>query len=150
VSASQARLAALRMLNRRDYTVAELRERLLKKEHVPADIDEALAGLVSSGLADDRRVAVSAVRVSASVKGRGRHRIARELEARGVDKALIGEVLDALSPDDELEAVRAFLERKRLPARLSAQEHRRVFGQLLRRGFSADLIARVIRERQTR
>jgi regulatory protein len=150
VSASQARLAALRMLNRRDYSVAELRERLLKKEHDPADIDDALAGLVSSGLADDRRVAVSAVRVSASLKGRGRLRIARELEARGIDKGLIGEVLDALSTDDERESVRAFLDRRHLPPRLSAQEHRRVFGQLLRRGFSADLIARVIRERQTR
>lgn len=145
---SQTRLAALRLLGRRDYTVAEVRDRLKKKEH-PADaIDEAITRLVEERLLDDRRVAAAHVRTSSALKGRGRLRIARELDARGIERSLAQEALAALPPDDEAASVRRFLDRKRLPARLNAAEHRRIFGQLLRRGFSPDVIARQLRARQ--
>ena len=87
------------------------------------------------------------MRVASGVKGRGRLRIARELEQRGVDRAIVRDVLATLPVEDETASIRKMLERKRLPARLSAAEHRRVFGQLLRRGFSADLIAKALRGR---
>jgi len=142
---SQARVAALRLLTRRDYTAAELRTRLLEKEHPEPDVAAAIAGLLRDGFVDDRRVAVAFVRVASTLKGRGRHRIERELEHRGVDKAIIREALAGLPAADEAAAIRRFLERRNLPARLSPAEHRRLFGQLMRRGFSADLIARAIK-----
>jgi regulatory protein len=145
---SQARVAALRLLTRREYTAAELRTKLLEREHAEPDVADAIAGLTRDGFVDDRRVAASFVRVAATVKGRGRHRIERELEHRGVDKALIREVLTALPAADEAASIRRFLARKKLPVRLSAAEHRRLFGQLMRRGFSADLIAKAIKEVQ--
>ncbi len=145
---SQARLAALRLLNRRDYTAAELRDKLTARELPDDDITEALASLAADRLIDDRRVAAAHVRIATSVKGRGRLRIARELEARGIDRALISEALAAVAPDDEAEAIRRFLARKGAPARLPAAEHRRLFAQLLRRGYSADAIAVVFRARR--
>ena len=143
---TQTRVAALRMLMRRDYTAFELRKKLLDKEHTPEDIAAALESLAADRLLDDRRVAISFVRVASSLKGRGRLRIARELEVRGVAKDIIREALEALPADDELESIRRYLARKRLPARLPPADHRRIFGQLIRRGFSADIIAKVIRE----
>jgi regulatory protein len=142
---SQARVAALRLLTRREYTAAELRTKLLDREYTEPDVADAIAGLTRDGFVDDRRVAASFVRVASTVKGRGRHRIERELEHRGVDKATIREVLSALPAADETASIRRFLARKNLPARLSAAEHRRLFGQLMRRGFSADLIAKAIK-----
>jgi regulatory protein len=142
---SQARVAALRLLTRRDYTAVELRAKLLAKDHPEPDVVSAIASLMHDGLVDDRRVAVSFVRVASTLKGRGRHRIERELEHRGVDKAIIREALATLPAAGEAAAIRRFLERKKLPARLSPAEHRRLFGQLMRRGFSADLIAKVIK-----
>lgn len=142
---SQARVAALRLLARRDYTAAELRTKLLEKEHPEPEVATAIAELTRDGSVNDRRVAVSFVRVASALKGRGRHRIERELEHRGVDKAIIREALATLPAADETASIRRFLERKKLPARLSPAEHRRLFGQLIRRGFSADLIARVIK-----
>lgn len=143
---TQTRVAALRMLSRREYTAFELREKLLAKEHTPDDITAALESLAADRLLDDRRVAATFVRVASTLKGRGRLRIARELEARGVAKATIRDVLDGLPIEDEEANIRRFLARKRLPVRLPAADHRRIFGQLIRRGFSADVIARVIRE----
>jgi len=144
----QTRVAALRMLTRRDYTAGELREKLLAKEHSPDDITAALESLAADGLQNDRRVATSHVRVAATIKGRGRLRIARELEARGISKALIREALETLPPEDEADSIRRFIARKRLPPHLPAPEHRRLFAQLLRRGFSADVIATVIKDRR--
>lgn len=146
---TRTRVAALRMLTRRDYTAFELREKLLAKEHAPDDITAALDSLIADGFLDERRVATSVVRVASSVKGRGRLRIARELEARGISKAIIREALAALPVEDEAESIRRFLERKQLPRHLPAPDHRRLFAQLLRRGFSADVIAKVIRDRRT-
>jgi regulatory protein len=141
-------VAALRMLTRRDYTASELRTKLLAKEHTADDITAALESLTTDGFLDERRVAASHVRVASSVKGRGRLRIARELEARGLSKAVIREALEALPPEDEADTIRRFIARKNLPRHVPAPDHRRLFAQLLRRGFSADAIARVIRERR--
>ena len=144
---SQARATALRLLTRRDYTAKELRTKLLERDMPEADVTSVLADLAEAGLVNDRRVAESFVRVSSTLKGRGRMRISRELEQRGVDRAIIRDALAKLPIEDETASIRRFLERKHLPARLSPAEHRRVFGQLVRRGFSADLIAKALRGR---
>ncbi|MSO50626.1 MAG: regulatory protein RecX [Acidobacteria bacterium] len=144
---SRARVAALRLLTRRDYTTTELRTKLLDREFPEPEVATAIADLAHEGFVNDRRVAESFVRVASNLKGRGRHRIERELEQRGVDRSIIREVLAALPVADETASIRRFLERKRLPARLSPAEHRRTFGQLMRRGFSADLIASALRSR---
>lgn len=144
---SRARVAALRLLTRRDYTTSELRTKLLDRELPEPEVTTAIADLTREGLVSDRRVAESFVRVASNLKGRGRHRIERELEHRGVDRGIIRDALAGLPVADETASIRRFLERKHLPARLSPAEHRRVFGQLMRRGFSADLIASALRSR---
>jgi regulatory protein len=144
---SQARATALRLLTRRDYTAKELRTKLLERDVPEAEVTSVLAELAQSGMVNDRRVAESFVRVASTLKGRGRLRISRELEQRGIDRTIIRDALAALPLEDEAASIRRFIERKHLPARLSAAEHRRVFGQLVRRGFSADLIANALRGR---
>ena len=144
---SQARTIALRLLTRRDYSANELRTKLLDREVPEAEVNSVVADLADSGLVNDARVAESFVRVASTLKGRGRIRISRELEQRGIDRATIHKALGALPIADETAAIRRFIERKHLPARLSPAEHRRVFGQLIRRGFSADLIAKALRGR---
>lgn len=136
---------ALRLLGRREYTVAELGERLLTRGHDAAEVDAELARLAGEGLVDDRRAALTHIRTGSQIKGRGKRRIRRELEARGVAPALIEELLSSRGDADELEAVERLLARRRLPSRLPLAERRRVFQQLLRRGFAADVIARALK-----
>ena len=144
---SQARATALRLLTRRDYSAKELRTKLLDRDLPEAEVDAVLADLADAGAVNDRLVAESFVRVASTVKGRGRLRISRELEQRGIDRDIIRDALAALPVANETAAIRKFVERKRLPARLTPAEHRRLFGQLVRRGFSADLIAKALRGR---
>ncbi len=70
-----------------------------------------------------------------------------ELESRGVDAALIRELLAELPAEEERGAIDEFLRRRRVPPHLTLDERRRVFQQLLRRGFAAEAIARALRDR---
>jgi len=139
------RAAALRLLGRRDYTVAELRARLIARGFSANETAEALDGLVADGLADDCRAALAHIRTGTRIKGRGRHRLARELEARGIDPDLAERLLRELDPDDERAAVERILARRRPATRLSMADRRRLFQQLLRRGFPSDVIARALK-----
>jgi regulatory protein len=139
-----ARSIALRLLSRRDYTTRELRQKLLDRDLPEAEVDDTLRALAASQLLDDRRAGAAHVRMASQIKGRGRLRIQRELEARGLDRPLIRELLADLDPTDDLAAITRFLKRKRLPAKPTPAERRRVFQQLLRRGFTAEAIAKAI------
>src|SRR5690242_6859922 len=111
---SAARTAALRLLSRRDYTSAELRDKLASREYSAGDIDEALASLAAERLLDDRRAAAAHVRTASRVKGRGRLRIQRELEARGLDRDVVRQALEELPAADESAALDRWLQRRRL------------------------------------
>lgn len=103
--------------------------------------------LIADGTLDDRRVAAAHVRTAARVKGRGRLRIARELEARGVERDLARELVGDVSTEDEAAGIERVLVRKRVPAKLSAAERRKIFAHLFRRGFPADAISQALRKR---
>jgi len=142
----KTRTAALRMLSRRDHTAAEIRRKLAEADHDPADISRVIDALQVEGAIDDRRVAEAYVRTASRVKGRGRLRIAQELQARGIDRTLAEETTAAIPEDDEAAAIARILSRKHLPARLDAATRRRLFQQLLRRGFPAHLVAKAFRK----
>ena len=139
------RLAALRLLGRRDYTTVELTRKLLDRGYEPATVDATLAALRADRSLDDARAAASHVRMASRIKGRGRHRIKRELEARGVPAAIAKAALDELPKEDESAQLARLLARKRPAGTLSPADRQRLFRQLLRRGFDADAIGRALR-----
>jgi regulatory protein len=132
---------------RRDYTAAELRDRLLDKGFSESDADDCVARLIADRTLDDRRVALSHVRTARDIKGRGRLRIERELIQRGIAPALAHEAVGTLPAEDDHAQIARVLSRKRLPARLSLAERRRIFQHLLRRGFPAEAISKALRNR---
>jgi len=143
-----ARAAAVALVSRRDYTTAELASRLEEKGYDAEAVADALADLQAGRFLDDRRVAAAHVRTAAAIKGRGRVRIARELAARGVSRAVIDAALQGVQPDDELAAVTRILARKRWPATPTMAERQRMFRHLLARGFPADIIGKAIGPRR--
>jgi regulatory protein len=143
--AVSARTTALRLLGRRDYTAAELSSRLLRRGYLEEDVQKAVADLAADGSLDDARAAFAHVRTAAAVKGRGRLRIRRELEARGVSRAITQDALSQLSEDDDRRAIEKILARRRGGGPLDAAGRRKLFQQLLRRGFSASTITAALR-----
>lgn len=146
--ADKAMQAALRLLEARPRSLAELRERLLRKGVEPATADQALEQLRALGLADDAAFARMWVENRQIARPRGAAALRDELRRKGVDRGVIDEVLsDAeLTGDEQSSAwaqARAAL-RKYANAPDRATFARRMAGYLQRRGFGFETIRPII------
>jgi regulatory protein len=149
--AEQALAYVVRVLARRDHSIAEL-ERKLRDRGFPAGVSaEVIARLTESGCLDDRRFAEQWAE-SAVRNGRGfGPRIRLELIRRGVPREIVAEVVAGISAAyDEHETLSALVTRKFAgfdPESASDRDKRRVVAYLQRRGFSTAAIFRIFSAR---
>lgn len=134
---------ALKMLARRELSVAEVRARLLDRAHSADETEAAIQRLLDTGTLDDRRVARAYARTAASVKGRGRLRIQQELQAMGIARDVVAEALAETFADvDERSLIEKAIRKKLRTAgrsatrKLSFQERARLYQFLMRQGFT--------------
>ena len=99
----------LDLLTRRDYTEAELRDRLHRRGLGDDDADVLLSRLRELGLADDARFTEQYV--ASRRRSRGRLALRAELRRKGVDEALVQRELDPLSEAQQVAAASALLQR---------------------------------------
>jgi regulatory protein len=134
-----ARLAALKLLNRRDYGVRELTARLVARGIDPATAAAVLETLVSEKLVDDARYAEHFVAYHAN-RGRGPIGIAYKLREAGVSQDEIAAAVDADSADWKKRC--AAVRRKRFGTKLPTSwiQRGRQARFLSQRGFSAEQI----------
>ncbi len=137
--AEGAHRAALRKLALRPHARADLRRRLLQKQHPPAAVDAALERLVTRGLLDDTRFAAEYATTRAG-RGRGPARLIGDLLRQGIERrvaeAAVQQALAAEGIDPERQAVEVVAKRAQQLAHvpLSARK-RRLMAFLLRRGY---------------
>jgi regulatory protein len=144
-----AYIDGLRLLGRRELSVSQLRARLLDREHQVEDVDSAIAHLRETRALDDSRVARAFARTAAKVKGRGRLRVMRELQAMGISKEVIAEALaDVFADLDERTLIRQALQKKMRgrPRIADRAENARLYQYLMRQGFSPAGIAAALRQ----
>jgi len=89
-----ARLAALKLLNRRDYCAAELSARLAERGFEAGVVQATVSQLGRERLVDDERFAEHYVRAHAE-RGQGPLRIAHELKELGVAQEVIERAVEA-------------------------------------------------------
>ena len=111
-------------------------------------VDETVDWLVSLGYLDDRTYAFDRAESLRRKKPAGKALIARELEARGVGRDIVDEVLAGISDGDECRAAfqAAWRELERMRALEPGRAVRRLEARLLRRGFDPDTVAKVLSE----
>ena len=95
-----AKRKALALLDRRDYSRAELLRKLAEKDFEPAAAEQAVDRLVELGFVDDARYAPIVVRHYAA-KGYGAQRVRGELQRRGIPKELWDAALAEMPEQDE-------------------------------------------------
>jgi regulatory protein len=134
-----ARLAALRLLNRRDYCAAELTARLVERGAAEADAAAVVTQLGCERLVDDARYAEHFVAWHAG-RGQGPLRIAQELRELGVEPGLVVQAVEAGSPvwRERCTQVRRRRFGEELPAEWKERARQARFLQY--RGFSADQV----------
>jgi regulatory protein len=135
---------ALNLLGYRARSEAEIRDRLTRYGYVEGTIEGVVLRLQELGYLDDAEFA----RMKAREKARryGPRRVSVELKKSGVGEALAREVVEEeFAGRSEVGEARSAAAR-RYNGRGSVAEASRVYGFLVRRGYSAEVCAQVARE----
>jgi regulatory protein len=142
---AKAKHAALGLLARREYSKAELRERLGRKSELSQGaIEGLLAELAAEGWQSDERFAESFMN-SRIAQGKGPLRIRQDMKLKGLDSDLIDVMLDR---DSSLwrDLAKSVLDRKYSNANIvDAKEKARRLRFILSRGFPYSLVSDLIR-----
>ena len=136
-----ARFSALKMLARREYSEAQIRQRLLRRGHSSDEIDEAIGRLKADGAIDDARVAKAIARTATSTKQRGKRRVIQQLAQAGISRTAahkaVEETFADLDADQLLETALSKRLRNGRPI-ADDKEFRRLYRYLMAQGFDAD------------
>lgn len=138
------RETAYRLLNRRWYSIYQLKEKLRQKKFSLRQIDLLTDELLQDKFLDDRRFA--AMWIEEKKNSLGRKRIFSELKLKGIAKDIIIDELNSYTEEEEEDAAKA-LARCRFGSYLQEEKEKRQkrLGKfLLRRGFSLALVWKTI------
>lgn len=133
---------AVRLLNHRDRSAGELRERLEKAEFEPELIEQVVQRCVENGMVDDSRFASEWVRQRSNHQKKSPAVLRRELRNKGVDGTIIEEALSNITWDDQQATIDELATKKaqsiKAPPADRAEYNkylRRVVGVAARKGF---------------
>ena len=142
---------ALGALGRRMRSVAELKRLLRQRVDIDTEIGRTLVELVTRRLKDqgylnDAKYAAAYSAFRRDNEKFGRRRVITDLKAKGV----VGEVLEkavetTFSEIDEEKQAREYMRRKRLKRPQDKKQAARIFRQLMRAGFGAKTIFKILR-----
>ena len=145
----RATLRAMHILERTDKTEAQLRRKLEKSEYPKEAVESAIAYVTSYGYLDDRRYAEHYIEWKK--QGKGKARLKMELVQKGISREIIEEVLESTDFGETREMIRQIILKKRktdIP--MNEKEKQRLYGFLMRKGFSSSDILAVMREEEWR
>jgi len=148
VARIKARQTAYRLLKYRPRSEQEIIDKLRKKDFPKTVIAHTVDELRKTGLVDDRQFALGWTR-SRLNKPFGVKRISYELKQKGIDGDIADDAIrQATEHHDEFEVLLELAKR-----RLSKYKHldrqkakQRLFGYLSRRGFSGNIVFKVLKE----
>ncbi len=149
LDAGELRSIALRLLSRRPLTARELNARLRRRGGNPGHVSGIVKELALKGYIDEAAIAEDCVRRGREDRLVGRFLLRFELIRRGLPEELVEKTLDEGYPEtEEYPVAKRFAENKlRIMGELpSDKRYRRIAGALGRRGFTAETVAKVMRE----
>jgi regulatory protein len=136
---------ALNVLGYRARSARELRERLLRAGYLGKTVDEVISRLEELGYLNDEEFARELARSEA--RKFGPRRIYGDLRRAGIEEEAAREVVEEeFAGRSELESAREAAQRRYNTVEESDAQARRVYGFLVRRGYSASICAEIARE----
>lgn len=133
---------ALRLLGMREHSRAELERKLASHEQEPGELQRVLDDLQAKDFISNERAAESVLHRRSARLGAGR--IRQELQAKGIAAELVAASLASLKAT-ELERAREVWRKKFGEPPQDAVQRARQARFLVSRGFSGEVVARVLR-----
>ncbi len=131
----------MRLLGQREHSRAELQRKLASHEEEAGQLQRVLDELQAKGFIRDERVAESVLHRRAARLGAGR--IRQELQAKGLDPALVAQAVEQLR-GTELERAKEVWRKKFGERAVDAAGRAKQSRFLAARGFTGEVIRRVL------
>lgn len=143
----RAKLRAMNLLAKRQYTGKQLYDKLIQGGYDEETAESALAYVRSFHYVDDAEYASEFIRCN--VDKRSRREIEQKLRQRGIAAEIIADAFDKMQEMgfscDEEDMIRGLLRKKHFdPAQADEREKQRLYGFFYRKGFSMDLVRRLM------
>lgn len=136
---------ALYLLELRDRTEGEIREKMKRKEYESADIEKAITFLKDKDFIDDERFVKKYIENKQSFGTAGKYKIRQKLMFLHLDNKLIEENLAGINPEAEyeraLEMTEDWLARHKIP---KEKMYEKVGRHLVSRGYEYDVVKKVL------
>jgi regulatory protein len=143
-------LAAVKMLARRELSEAQLRQRLVRRQHDPDAIEAAIARLTADRSLDDERVAGAIARSETGLKKRGRYRVTRQIEAAGIAPSIARRVVEETFATIDADVLLGEALARRLRGKTRVEDEKefsRLYRYLVAQGFEPDRVLALLRTR---
>lgn len=151
VLSKRAKLRAMNLLQKKDYTEKQLRDKLQEGLYSQELIDEAINYVKSYRYLDDERFARDYI--TYHMEMRSRNRILQDLTGKGISKDVTISIMDELyseseeiSGDIETEQINKLLIKKHFDKDMEYKDKQKIMGFLVRRGYTMDSIRRAMEE----
>lgn len=143
----RAKMRSMKLLQNKDYTEKQLRDKLQQGGYPEEVIEEAVSYMKSYRYIDDDRYA--AAYMEYHIENKSRQCIIQELLKRGISRECVERQWNHLErmgvKGNEEEMIRSILEKKHyFEKQADIKEQRRIYAFLMRRGFSGNLIKKII------
>jgi regulatory protein len=123
------------LLNRRDYSIFEIRKKLTNREFSPEEVESVIDKLIGLDFLNDRRYVENFIKSQKNLKPIGELKLKEKLFVKGIPADLIKEYLPKDQEEELIEAAINYLSRKRETTSID-----KLLQYLGRRGFRYDLI----------
>lgn len=140
---------ALSLLSFRARSEKEIRDRMLQKGYEPSVIENTIRYLKEQRYVNDREFAEAFIKDKTELSHYGRNRIKIELFKKGISKELVDELIEEnIQSDIEYKTAKELAESKIKSYQKDKKDaqYRKLSGYLLRKGYSYDVVSRVVRE----
>ncbi len=138
---------ALNFLSYRQRSEKEVRDKLKDKDYEINYIDKAISYCKEHNYINDREFAISFIKDKINLNNLGTYRIKRELILKGIDEKIIDDLLIE-DEDEEYNRALEIAKKKYSTYRIDDKMkiYRRLGGFLQRKGYSFDIVNRILKE----
>jgi regulatory protein len=146
-------VAGLALLARRELSEAQLRRRLARRGFDADAVNDAVERLRRNGALDDGRTAAAIARTQVTIRGRGRLRVRREIEAAGIPASVAERATEELFQEIDGDALLEAALTRRLRGATTIDDDgtfRRLYRYLVSQGFDSDRVLQALRARRVR
>lgn len=143
---NEAKEVALRFLSFRRRTEKEVKDKLKKKDYDEKTIKRTIDKLKEYDLINDSEFAIAWVKERLAHKPRGKKLLKQELWKKGIKRAIIDQVTEELCQNEDKSASELLQKIQKRYRNLEPKvARRRMYGLLLRRGFSYETVNQALK-----